>query len=59
MNSLNRNTKRYHYNTPQIERIVLDNEISLILQSGGDNPDGEPTGSVEYFNNDPFKNNIA
>ena len=46
------------YSSPQIERIKLDNEISLILVSGlgGDDP-SDPTSSItpEYFNNKPFK----
>jgi len=51
------------YNTPSIELIKLDNEISLILESAGSNP-GEPgtTGSLfvpEHFNNDPFKSNMS
>jgi len=46
------------YTTPQIERIELDNEISLILQSNI-NPVGEPIGAFEYFNNDPFKTKIG
>ena len=48
------------YNTPRIERIKLDNEISLVLESGS--PDGEPgwvTKAPEHFNNDPFKDPIA
>ena len=50
------------YCTPQIERVKLDNEISLVLVSG--NP-GDPYGSVmnsaspEYFNINPIKDNIG
>lgn len=54
------NTVKRTYNSPQIERIRLDNEISLILNSvESDSPDGEPTSALEYFNNDPFKGNNA
>jgi hypothetical protein len=43
------------YSTPQIERINLDNEISLILES--DAPYGEPSWSQNLENNkdNPFK----
>ena len=53
-------TERKTYSPPQIERIRLDNEISLVLEST--NPAGEPgwtQNSTEHFNNDPFKNNIG
>ena len=45
------------YITPQIDRIQLDNEISLVLMSGDTNP-GDPGAYLrtpDYFNNDPFK----
>jgi len=44
------------YNAPQIERIELDNEIALQLESTPPKAPGEAKiiGS-EYFNNDPFK----
>jgi len=48
------------YSPPQIERIRLDNEISLVLESGS--PEGEPGWIVkapEHFNNDPFKTNLG
>ena len=53
------------YTAPIIELIVLDNEISLVLVSGdpGDPSSGQdPNASLmapEYFNNDPFKNNMG
>lgn len=48
------------YNKPTVELIKLDNEISLILESSNSDP-GEPgyVNSLEYFNNDPCKNNIG
>lgn len=57
------NTGKKPYCLPQIERIKLDNEISLTLESDT-NPDTEPGGgpwskAPEYFNNDPFKTNIG
>jgi len=47
------------YCPPQIERIRLDNEISLVLESA--NPEGDPNWSKapENFNNDPFKTNLG
>jgi hypothetical protein len=50
------------YTTPTIECVKLDNEISLVLMSGGSDP-GDPMPIVlnapEYFNNDPFHNNLG
>lgn len=47
------------YHAPQIERIELDNEISLILVSAP--PDGptETLNTPEYLNNDPFRTDSA
>jgi len=51
-------TEKKSYSSPQIERITLDNEISLTLESSPADP---PTWSEnkEYFNNDPFKTNVG
>jgi hypothetical protein len=54
MNTL---AKKQQYDSPQIRRINLDNEISLILVSN--NP-GDPftesnTTAPEYFNQQPVK----
>ena len=45
------------YQTPQIEQIVLDNEISLQLESTPPvGPGGETVfNAPEYVGNDPFK----
>jgi hypothetical protein len=45
--------KRRNYLKPQIERIVLDNNISMVMQS----PPGDPGGMVqpEHFSINPFK----
>lgn len=58
---MNEITKKLTYNSPLIEKILLDNEISLVLMSGDSDP-GEPGAALiipEYFNNDPFKSNIV
>ncbi len=48
------------YVSPVIERVKLDNEISLTLDSAPPGGPGEPTGYVpEYFNNNPFKTNLG
>ena len=48
------------YFAPQIERIVLDNEISLTLDSSPPvGPGGGYLIKPEYLNNDPFKINQA
>ncbi len=54
MNTIN--IKRV-YTTPQIERVELDNEISLALESSPPiGPNEEmPFFAPEYFNHDPFK----
>ena len=46
------------YNTPVIERIKLDNEISLALESTPPSGPGEASVvTTDYFNNDPFRQN--
>jgi hypothetical protein len=54
---MNNMPKKQMYDSPQLQRINLDNEISLILVSG--NP-GDPftesnTTTPEYFNQQPVK----
>jgi len=47
------------YQTPCIEMIHLDNEISLVLASDPPIGPGETKNNVapDYFNNDPYGNN--
>ena len=53
------NTKR-PYISPTIERVGLDNEISLALESDPPSgPDETSLNGPEYFNNDPFKTNVG
>ncbi len=50
------------YNPPQVERVKLDNEISLVLQSIDDNPiigPEEETLASNNLNNDPFNTNMV
>jgi len=48
------------YFSPAIEWIKLDNEISLQLQSPGTPDNGDEVyNTPQYFNNDPFKNNMG
>jgi hypothetical protein len=52
--------KQRMYTTPKIEKIVLDNEISLALQSAPPTGPDEGISKVyEYFNNDPYKTNLC
>ncbi len=52
--------KKQAYIAPQIERIELDNEIALQLESQPPKAPGEAQlNAPEYFNNDPFKTNQA
>lgn len=60
MNIKKNKPSRRTYSTPRIERIKLDNEISLSLES--DEAPGDPEASIrapEYFNSDPFRTNIG
>ncbi|HEY5507227.1 MAG TPA: hypothetical protein VIK29_01045 [Paludibacter sp.] len=54
-------TTKKTYTAPAIEKILIDNEISLALESTPPDGPGELGSSKvpEYFNNDPFKNNIG
>jgi hypothetical protein len=48
------------YSSPEIELIKLDSEISLELQSAPPvGPDEVMNAAPEYFNNNPFKTNMA
>jgi hypothetical protein len=60
-NTTNENSPKRIYITPELERVELDNEISLALESVNPNPaPGESMNNVpEYFNNDPFKTNVG
>ncbi|MEI8205169.1 MAG: hypothetical protein WCH34_19290 [Bacteroidota bacterium] len=56
------NTKNQTYSAPQIERIELDNEIALQLESTVTPPKapGEAhLNAPEYISNDPFKGSQA
>ena len=60
MNIYNRNLDKRTYSQPQIERVKLDNDISLVLDSTPPTgPGDEFVIAPEYFNNDPFKLNHA
>jgi len=53
------NTAKRTYRAPHIEQIKSDNGISLELES--EPPTGPRESSLmalEYFNNNPFKNNV-
>ena len=51
------------YNSPKLECVKLDNEISLVLQSAPPAGPGESIRFVnntpDFLNNDPFKTNIG
>jgi len=56
------NNKKQVYIAPQVERIELDNEIALQLESSTLPPKAPGEAGLrapEYFNNDPFKNNVV
>ena len=61
LKSKNMNILKSKYTAPEMNRIELDNEISLILQSA--EPPFGPSEIVkvspEFFNNEPFHTNIA
>ena len=54
------NTENNQYLAPQVERIQLDNEISLQLESQPPKAPGEAKlNAPEYFITDPFKINLG
>jgi hypothetical protein len=56
MSTSNENIQKREYCLPQIQRIILDNEISLALESNPPVVPGEEISKIpDYFNNDPFK----
>ena len=57
---MNTKTDKRIYQAPHIERVLLDNEISLVLMSTdpGD-PNRFTSTPPEYFHNDPFKTNVG
>ena len=60
MKEKNNASNRRVYVMPDIERIILDNEISLALESSPPSAPGEEANNTsEYFNNDPFKANFG
>ena len=54
------NKKNKLYCAPTIKLIIIDNQITLQLASDAPSGPGESIGKApEYFNNDPFKINLA
>ena len=54
------NTANQNYETPIVERIELDNEIALQLESTPPKAPGKASlQAPEYFNNDPFTANLG
>ncbi len=52
--------ERKAYSKPAIESVILDNEISLVLASDPPAGPGEVINKTpDYFNNDPYKNNVV
>jgi hypothetical protein len=52
---MNKRNQKKSYNTPQLEHVKLDKEISLQLESPPKGPDESISIAPEYFNNIPFK----
>ena len=61
MKTTERMTEKREYCSPVIERIILDHDISLTLDSvtPPEGPGEGITKAPEYFNNDPFKGSLA
>jgi hypothetical protein len=53
------NNKKRTYKMPNIERIKIDAEISLALESTPPEGPDETSQAPECFNNDPFKTNLG
>ena len=52
-------SEKRKYKPPYINKIRLDNEISLALESQPVGPDESSNIQQEYYKNDPFKNTIV
>jgi len=59
MKTTNKISKKKYYSTPQIEQILLDNEISLALSSSPPVGPDEGNLSPEFIKNDPLRNNLT
>jgi len=60
MKTLNVNTRKRRYELPTINKIILDNSISLALESAPPAGPGEVLNSVPtYINNNPFKDELV
>ena len=58
--NLNEKNASLPYLTPTVERIELDNEIALQLESTPPEAPGEAyLNAPEFFNNNPFKSNFV
>ncbi len=56
----NNSSKKRTYSAPAIEYIMLDNDISLQLESPGKPDSGDEVyNTPHYLNNDPFKTNMG
>jgi len=60
---MNIKSEKRTYSTPEIKSVMLDNNISLILESANSEPGdpGEPglSNIPEYLNNNPFKTTFS
>jgi hypothetical protein len=59
MKKTKNNNPKKEYSNPQVERIDLDNDISLVLDSTPPLGPGETSLSPEYLKKDPFKSTMA
>ncbi len=60
MKTIKEDKEKNVYFPPLVERIRLDNEISLALESAPGDPETYSTlSSPDYFNNDPYKTNFG
>ncbi len=60
MKILNIPTEKRTYQPPVIVSISLDNEISLALESAPTPDSGDEVyNTPDYFNNNPYKDNMA
>lgn len=53
--------EKKRYSTPNLEQIVLDNEISLVLESSPPSGPFETNrlSTPQYFSENPFKKELA
>ncbi len=59
MQNMKKTIEKKMYVVPEIDIVVLDNEISLALESPPAGPDEGINTTPNYFNNNPYKDSLV